>query len=80
MFPTAKAMPGIILITFKLIGAERLTKYLKANNIPVALATSSSAKAVELKTSGHKEWFQVLFAFISHFPKVCIWRKYYDWR
>ncbi|XP_017024578.1 probable pseudouridine-5'-phosphatase isoform X1 [Drosophila kikkawai] len=46
-------------------GAERLLRHLHANKVPFALATSSGADMVELKSTYHKE----LFALFSH--KVC---------
>ncbi|KAH8391537.1 hypothetical protein KR200_007160 [Drosophila serrata] len=46
-------------------GAERLLRHLHANKVPFALATSSGADMVELKSTYHKE----LFALFNH--KVC---------
>ncbi|XP_017094969.2 probable pseudouridine-5'-phosphatase isoform X1 [Drosophila bipectinata] len=51
----AKLMPG----------AERLLRHLHANKVPFALATSSGADMVELKTTDHQE----LFSLFNH--KVC---------
>lgn len=38
-------------------GAERLVRHLHQNNIPIALATSSGADSVEVKTKNHQELF-----------------------
>lgn len=38
-------------------GAERLVRHLHQNNIPIALATSSGADSVEVKTRNHQELF-----------------------
>ncbi|KAH8262563.1 probable pseudouridine-5'-phosphatase isoform X2 [Drosophila bipectinata] len=46
-------------------GAERLLRHLHANKVPFALATSSGADMVELKTTDHQE----LFSLFNH--KVC---------
>lgn len=40
-------------------GAERLVKHLKQNNIPIAVATSSGADSVEVKTQKHQEVFDL---------------------
>ncbi|XP_065075168.1 probable pseudouridine-5'-phosphatase isoform X1 [Ochlerotatus camptorhynchus] len=40
-------------------GAERLIKHLKQNNIPIAVATSSGADSVEVKTEKHQEVFDL---------------------
>ncbi|XP_030382909.1 probable pseudouridine-5'-phosphatase isoform X3 [Scaptodrosophila lebanonensis] len=40
-------------------GAERLLRHLHANNVPFALATSSGADMVELKTTHHRELFDL---------------------
>lgn len=40
-------------------GAERLIKHLKQNNIPIAVATSSGADSVEVKTQKHQEVFDL---------------------
>ncbi|XP_034099600.1 probable pseudouridine-5'-phosphatase isoform X1 [Drosophila sulfurigaster albostrigata] len=45
----AKLMPG----------AERLLRHLHANKVPFALATSSGAEMVELKTRKHRELFDL---------------------
>jgi len=52
-FPTALAMPG----------AEELVRHLKANNIPIAVGTSSSRQSFGQKTTLHRDWF-ALFDFI----------------
>lgn len=40
-------------------GAERLVKHLKKHKIPICLATSSSKKSFEVKTSNHSELFEL---------------------
>ncbi|KAM8717301.1 hypothetical protein ACLKA7_004066 [Drosophila subpalustris] len=40
-------------------GAERLLRHLHANKVPFALATSSGAEMVELKTTNHRELFDL---------------------
>ncbi|XP_043263407.1 pseudouridine-5'-phosphatase isoform X3 [Colletes gigas] len=49
IFPSAELMPG----------AESLLRYLKRNNIPFALATSSSRENYELKTQRWREVFDL---------------------
>lgn len=44
---------------FAFAGAERLIKHLKANNVPIALATSSSEESVKVKTQGHQDLFEL---------------------
>ncbi|KAH8412777.1 hypothetical protein KR009_005511, partial [Drosophila setifemur] len=46
-------------------GAERLLRHLHAHKVPFALATSSGADMVDLKTANHRE----LFSLFNH--KVC---------
>ncbi|XP_066586731.1 pseudouridine-5'-phosphatase-like [Prorops nasuta] len=41
-------------------GAERLLKHLKSNNVPIALATSSSKPSYDLKTERWKHIFSLL--------------------
>ncbi|XP_015603598.1 pseudouridine-5'-phosphatase isoform X1 [Cephus cinctus] len=48
-FPKAELMPG----------AEKLLYHLKENNVPIALATSSSVDSYELKTVKWKELFDL---------------------
>lgn len=49
-----------IMINAELMpGAERLLRHLHAQNIPFALATSSGAEMVELKTTHHRELFKL---------------------
>lgn len=38
-------------------GAERILRHLKENNVPIALATSSTEKSYELKTQKSKDVF-----------------------
>jgi len=52
-FPSALAMPG----------AEQLVRHLKANNIPIAVGTSSSRQSFGQKTTLHRDWF-ALFDFV----------------
>ncbi|XP_067014151.2 pseudouridine-5'-phosphatase [Anabrus simplex] len=52
LLPTVKLMPG----------AERLIKHLHQNKIPIAIATSSSQPAYDLKASNYK----ALFALFHH--------------
>jgi len=40
-------------------GAERLLKHLAANNVPMALATSSTKEGFKAKTARHKEVFKL---------------------
>jgi len=40
-------------------GAERLLRHLHSNNIPIALATSSGRDMVEIKTTNHRELFDL---------------------
>lgn len=40
-------------------GAERLIKHLHANNVPIALATSSGKEGAEIKMSNHPELFRL---------------------
>ncbi|CAL7943532.1 unnamed protein product [Xylocopa violacea] len=49
LFPTASLMPG----------AERLLRHLKQNNIPIALATSSSKENFELKSQRWTDVFDL---------------------
>ncbi|MDO7929441.1 HAD-IA family hydrolase [Pseudomonas sp. KFB-139] len=48
-FPLAPAMPG----------AEALVRHLAANNIPIAVGTSSSIHYFEAKTTSHRAWFEL---------------------
>ncbi|XP_058801206.1 pseudouridine-5'-phosphatase-like isoform X2 [Phymastichus coffea] len=49
LFPHTKLLPG----------AERLLRHLKKHNVPIALATSSSAESFALKTGHLKEVFDL---------------------
>lgn len=40
-------------------GAERLVRHLHQNNIPIAVATSSGADSVKVKTKNHQEVFEL---------------------
>ncbi|CAF3632430.1 unnamed protein product [Rotaria sordida] len=48
-FPSAELLPG----------AERLIQHLAAHNIPIAIGTGSSYELYMLKTSGHRELFNL---------------------
>ncbi|XP_050389787.1 pseudouridine-5'-phosphatase [Patella vulgata] len=49
LFPTAPFLPG----------AEKLIKHLHGHNIPIAIATGSNSWSYNLKTSNHKEVFDL---------------------
>ncbi|MFT5111485.1 MAG: pseudouridine-5'-monophosphatase [Parasphingorhabdus sp.] len=40
-------------------GAERLIRHLKAQSIPIAVATSAYQELFEIKTRNHKSWFNL---------------------
>lgn len=48
LFPTAQLLPG----------AERLLRHLKAQGIPISLATSSHSRHFDMKTTQHRELFR----------------------
>ncbi len=54
-FANAQALPG----------AERLIRHLKAHQIPIALATSSSHELYELKTQNHRSWFDLFDVIVT---------------
>lgn len=41
------------------IGVERFVKHLYKNNIPIAVATSSSRESYEVKVSKHLDFFEI---------------------
>ncbi|XP_012262545.2 pseudouridine-5'-phosphatase [Athalia rosae] len=49
LFPRTQMMPG----------AERLLRHLKTHNVPIALATSSSAESYNLKTKNYQHIFDL---------------------
>lgn len=49
LFPHVVILPGV----------EKFVRHLKANNIPIAVATSSTRSKFELKTSLNKEFFEL---------------------
>ncbi|KAL0084328.1 HAD-like domain-containing protein [Phycomyces blakesleeanus] len=49
LFPLVKPLPGV----------ERLIRHLHAKGVPIAVATSSTREKYELKTSLHKELFEL---------------------
>lgn len=46
-------------ITFFISGAEKLINHFSKNNIPIAVATSSSKESVEIKLKNHSNTFSV---------------------
>ncbi len=52
------SLKGLSNVNF-MPGAERLVRHLSANNIPIALATSSGAESVTVKTRNHQEVFNL---------------------
>ena len=55
LFPQADALPG----------AERLTRHLHQNAIPLAVATSSDRRNFDLKITKHREWFGIFDCVVS---------------
>lgn len=44
---------------FLLIGAKEIVNHFHKSKVPIAVATSSGAKSVEVKIKNHKELFQL---------------------
>jgi pseudouridine 5'-phosphatase len=62
-----KVFPGVK--AFK--GARELVTALSDNHIPIALATSSNAEYMEIKSKTHKDWFRRFSAIVTgDHPKV----------
>ncbi|KAF8315941.1 Haloacid dehalogenase-like hydrolase, partial [Clavulina sp. PMI_390] len=55
LWPTCGLMPGV----------ERLLKHLKASNIPIAVATSSTREKMGLKAKNHQEVFALFGSHIT---------------
>ncbi|KAL1816896.1 (DL)-glycerol-3-phosphatase 2-like isoform X2 [Daucus carota subsp. sativus] len=55
LFPTTDLMPG----------ASRLIRHLRANNVPICVATGSSKHHVKLKTQRHRELFSLMHHIVS---------------
>ncbi|WP_339544769.1 HAD-IA family hydrolase [Pseudomonas sp. RA_35y_Pfl2_P32] len=54
-FPHALAMPG----------ARELVEHLQANNIPIAVGTSSSSQSFAQKTTLHRDWFALFDTIVT---------------
>ncbi|PXX75722.1 pseudouridine-5'-monophosphatase [Pseudomonas sp. LAMO17WK12:I10] len=54
-FPRALAMPG----------AQELVQHLKANNVPIAVGTSSSRQSFAQKTTLHGDWFALFDTIVT---------------
>lgn len=54
LFPQCTALPG----------AERLVRHLHAHRVPKALASSSDHRLYELKTTRHRDWFELFDAVV----------------
>lgn len=55
LFPEADAMPG----------AERLARHLHVHGVPQAVATSSTRRFYELKTTRHRDWFGLFHSVVT---------------
>lgn len=60
---------GMLKVAFAdceaLPGAQDLVMRLHENNIPIALASSSSHELYEIKTSKHRQWFELFDAVVT---------------
>lgn len=57
------SLKGLSNVNF-MPGAERLIRHLSANNVPIAVATSSGAESVAVKTKNHQEVFKLFHHFV----------------
>lgn len=47
------------------LGAERLIRHFAATNVPIALATSSGKRSVEVKTANHRDVFDLFHHIVT---------------
>lgn len=68
-----REIPNALLSNVKLMpGAERLVRHLHSTGVPIALATSSGAESVAIKTQNHMELFKLFHHYVmgSSDPEV----------